>query len=119
MYRELDQDPPRPTSIRQMVYQVTAQVAQPMAPGDVAARLPIEQASIYKAMQSLRRDGFLRYIAGSRRLHELVPGKPMPPDNRGKARGSRAAILRIAKLRRLNSAQVKRRIVRIPAGKRG
>lgn len=97
-----DCDATRATTNAQLVYQVIAAARpSPMDATDVLVRLPLEPTSIYTALKHLRAGGFLRYAAGSKRKHELVPGRAMPQDGRGKAGGSQAARLRIARLRRI------------------
>lgn len=54
----------------------------------------MDQVSIYTALKLLRRRGFLRFVQGSSRLHEPVPGMPWPEDRRGKEPGSRSRWLR-------------------------
>jgi DNA-binding IclR family transcriptional regulator len=97
----------RPPTNAGMVFQVIERAQpQPLAAGDVAARLPLERRSIYEAFDYLRARGFLRYVQGSKRLCEIVPGAAAPADGRGLAPNSRKALQRVATLRRVASRPI-------------
>lgn len=65
----------------------------PIDVGGVRERLgvAVPAETIYEAVKALKQRGVLRFVQGSRRWYELVPGVPEPVDLRGKAEGSAVA----------------------------